>query len=104
MRPNPSGTSFPSANQARKIPRVRSRPSAQLGATSAKGQGERSLARQPHTLITDLAESGAGDQTIMDIAGQVSKQMLRHYSHIRMEAKRNALEAIVKPESKLQFS
>jgi integrase len=50
-----------------------------------------------HTLITDLAESGAGDQTIMDIAGHVSKQMLRHYSHIRMEAKRNALEAIVKP-------
>jgi integrase len=48
-----------------------------------------------HTLITDLAESGAGDQTIMDIAGHVSKQMLKHYSHIRMQAKRNALEAIV---------
>ena len=40
-----------------------------------------------HTLITDLAESGAGDQTIMDIAGHVSKQMLKHYSHIRMQAK-----------------
>jgi len=57
-----------------------------------------------HTLITDLAESGAGDQTIMDIAGHVSKQMLKHYSHIRMEAKRTALEAIVKkkmsPEAK----
>ena len=49
-----------------------------------------------HTLITDLAESGAGDQTIMDIAGHVSKQMLKHYSHIRMEAKRHALESIVK--------
>jgi len=48
-----------------------------------------------HTLITDLAESGAGDQTIMDIAGHVSKQMLKHYSHIRMEAKRRALESIV---------
>jgi integrase len=48
-----------------------------------------------HTLITDLAESGAGDQTIMDIAGHVSKRMLTHYSHIRMEAKRDALEAIV---------
>jgi integrase len=48
-----------------------------------------------HTLITELAESGAGDQTIMDIAGHVSKQMLKHYSHIRMEAKRTALEAIV---------
>ena len=49
-----------------------------------------------HTLITELAESGAGDQTIMDIAGHVSRQMLARYSHIRMDAKRKALEAIVK--------
>ena len=48
-----------------------------------------------HTLITDLAESGAGDETIRDIAGHVSKHMLKHYSHIRMEAKRHALEAII---------
>jgi integrase len=47
-----------------------------------------------HTLITELAESGAGDQTIMDIAGHVSRQMLARYSHIRMEAKRKALEAV----------
>jgi integrase len=53
-----------------------------------------------HTLVTELAESGAGDQTIMDIAGHVSRQMLARYSHIRMEAKRKALEFIVsKPES-----
>jgi len=57
-----------------------------------------------HTLITDLAESGAGDQTIMDIAGHVSKQMLKHYSHIRMEAKRVALEAIVKKPSLAEVS
>jgi integrase len=48
-----------------------------------------------HTLITDLAESGAADETIRDIAGHVSKQMLKHYSHIRMAAKRGALESIV---------
>jgi len=47
-----------------------------------------------HTLITNLAEAGAGDQTIMDIAGHVSRQTLARYSHIRMEAKRRALEAI----------
>ena len=52
-----------------------------------------------HTLVTELAESGAGDQTIMDIAGHVSKQMLKHYSHIRMEAKRTALESIVKKQT-----
>jgi hypothetical protein len=35
----------------------------------------------------------------MDIAGHVSRQMLARYSHIRMEAKRKALEGIVsKPE------
>jgi site-specific recombinase XerD len=49
-----------------------------------------------HTLITDLAESGAADETIRAIAGHVSPQMLRHYSHIRMEAKRAAVEAIVR--------
>jgi len=48
-----------------------------------------------HTLITELAETRAGDETIQDIAGHVSKQMLKHYSHIRMEAKRKALQAIV---------
>jgi integrase len=47
-----------------------------------------------HTLVTELCESGAGDQTIMDIAGHVSPQMLKRYSHIRMQAKRNALEAL----------
>jgi hypothetical protein len=28
--------------------------------------------------------------------GHVSRQMLKHYSHIRMQAKRDALESIVK--------
>jgi hypothetical protein len=55
-----------------------------------------------HTLITDLAESGAGDQTIMDIAGHVSRQMLKHYSHIRMQAKREALEAVWKTQEASQ--
>lgn len=48
-----------------------------------------------HTFITDLAESGAGDQTIMDMAGHVSRDMLKHYSHIRMKAKREAVAALV---------
>ena len=48
-----------------------------------------------HTFITGLAESGeASDQTIMDIAGHVSKRMVKHYSHIRMEAKRRAVAAL----------
>jgi integrase len=63
----------------------------------AKLQGR--LHDSRHTLITELAEGGVGDQTIMDIAGHVSKQMLKHYTHIRMQAKRDALESVVKSAS-----
>ncbi len=47
-----------------------------------------------HQAITELAESKASDQTIMGIAGHVSKKMLQHYSHVRIEAKRTALDAL----------
>jgi integrase len=47
-----------------------------------------------HQAITELAESKASDQTIMSIAGHVSKKMLQHYSHVRLEAKRDALDAL----------
>ncbi|HEY6343627.1 MAG TPA: tyrosine-type recombinase/integrase [Bryobacteraceae bacterium] len=47
-----------------------------------------------HTLVTELAESGAGDEVIMSIAGHVSRAMLSQYSHVRVEAKRRALEEI----------
>jgi integrase len=47
-----------------------------------------------HTLVTELAESGAGDEVIMSIAGHVSRTMLSRYSHVRMEAKRRALDEI----------
>jgi len=52
-----------------------------------------------HTAITKLAESLASEQTIMAIAGHVSRRMLEHYSHIRMQAKRTAVEAISQPVS-----
>jgi len=47
-----------------------------------------------HTLVTELAESGAGDEVIMSIAGHVSRAMLSRYYHVRMEAKRRALDEI----------
>jgi len=47
-----------------------------------------------HHAITELAESQASDQTVMAIAGHVSPKMLAHYSHVRMEAKRKALDAL----------
>jgi len=47
-----------------------------------------------HCAITQLAESGAADSTIMAIAGHVSRRMLERYSHVRMEAKRTAMETL----------
>lgn len=47
-----------------------------------------------HTAITNLAESQTSDTTILDIAGHVSVRMLRHYSHVRKETKRKALDAL----------
>ena len=52
------------------------------------------LAGNRHTLVTELAESGAGDEVIMSIAGHVSRAMLSRHSHVRMEAKRRALDEI----------
>jgi integrase len=47
-----------------------------------------------HCAITQLAENGTSDSTIMAIAGHVSRRMLERYSHVRMEAKRTAMEAL----------
>lgn len=48
-----------------------------------------------HHAITKLAESSeASEQTTMSIAGQVSRKMLNHYSHIRQEAKRKEVASL----------
>ncbi|MEK7750820.1 MAG: site-specific integrase, partial [Acidobacteriota bacterium] len=40
-----------------------------------------------HQAITELAEAGAPDATLMALAGHLSRRMLEHYSHVRMAAK-----------------
>jgi len=47
-----------------------------------------------HHAITELAESQASDSTVMSIAGHVSAKMLAHYSHVRLKAKRTALDGL----------
>ena len=47
-----------------------------------------------HTCITKLAEGQASEQTLMSIAGHLSRKMLEHYSHIRLQAKRRALDGL----------
>ncbi len=48
-----------------------------------------------HTFVTRLAENPAvSEQTIKAMAGHVSKQMLERYSHIRRQAKQDAIAAL----------
>jgi integrase len=56
-----------------------------------------------HTLITQLAENGHGEETIRQIVGHVSPEVLRDYLHVRMKAKREAVESIVSPSEDSQL-
>jgi integrase len=47
-----------------------------------------------HTIITEMAETGMPDHVMESISGHLSRRMLEHYSHIRMEAKRKVLEEL----------
>jgi integrase len=47
-----------------------------------------------HTVITELAEMGVADHVLESISGHLSRRMLEHYSHIRIDAKRQALNAL----------
>ncbi len=47
-----------------------------------------------HQAITELSEQGASDSTVMALAGHLSRAMMEHYSHIRMDAKRAAVEGL----------
>ena len=47
-----------------------------------------------HQAITELAEAGAPDATLMALAGHLSRGMMGHYSHARMAAKREAVDKL----------
>jgi integrase len=47
-----------------------------------------------HQAITKLLESGAPDETVRAIAGHVSHRAMSYYSHIRIEAKKTALDRL----------
>jgi integrase len=53
-----------------------------------------------HQAITKLLESGAPDETVRAIAGQVSEKAMRYYSHIRIEAKTEAVRRLEKTRHK----
>ena len=47
-----------------------------------------------HTFCTKLGEAGVSESTMLAIMGHVSSAMLRHYSHIRKQARREAIDAV----------
>jgi integrase len=47
-----------------------------------------------HQAITELAEGGATDATLMAVAGHLTREMMEHYSHVRMAAKREAVSKL----------
>jgi integrase len=47
-----------------------------------------------HTVITELAEMGVADHVLESITGHLTRRMLEHCSHIRIDAKRQALDAL----------
>jgi integrase len=47
-----------------------------------------------HTALTKMAENGTPESTMLALAGHMSRAMLERYSHIRMAAKREAVEAL----------
>jgi len=47
-----------------------------------------------HSFCTKLAEAGVPESTMLDIMGHVSTAMLRRYSHIRVQARRDAIDAL----------
>ena len=92
---------FPTFGDVRK-PNDPTRPvttikSAWEGVRTAAGVGCR-FHDLRHTAITKLAEQGVPDSTMKALAGHVHEKMLERYSHIRMAAKREAVEALALPK------
>lgn len=47
-----------------------------------------------HQAITELSEGQASDETIMSLAGHIDRRMMSHYSHVRRQAKRAAVDQL----------
>ena len=59
------------------------------------GAAEGAVARGGERIaITEMAEAGAADATIMAVAGHLDRAMMEHYSHVRMAAKRDVLSKL----------
>jgi integrase len=51
-----------------------------------------------HTAATKMAEAGVPESTMLSLMGHMSRAMMERYSHIRMVAKREAVESLSTPK------
>jgi Phage integrase family len=47
-----------------------------------------------HTVATRMAEDGVPEGTMLALLGHMSRAMLERYSHVRMAAKRTAVDCL----------
>jgi integrase len=55
-----------------------------------------------HTVVTRLLEAGEPDHVVESITGHLSRRMLEHYSHIRLAAKKAALDRLHRPRKAIK--
>lgn len=92
---------FPFSNTRRPIDPLRPLTTVKTAWESVKTESKVSCRFHDlrHTAITKLAEQGVPDSTMKALAGHVHEKMLERYSHIRMAAKREAVEALALPKA-----
>jgi len=56
-----------------------------------------------HSFCTKLAEAGVPEPVMFDIMGHVSQAMLRRYSHIRVQARQEAIAVLERRENSVQL-
>ena len=57
-----------------------------------------------HTVATKMAEAGIAESPMLAIMGHMSRAMLERYSHIRVQAKRDAVEALCSSRDRIAVS
>ena len=98
-RPTPGHYLFPFGSPAPSDP---TRPTTTLktvwGTIREAAKVECRLHDLRHTAATKMAEAGTPETTMLALMGHMSRAMLERYSHIRMAAKRTAVESLAAPK------
>jgi integrase len=98
-KPRPEHYLFPFGSPAPSDP---TRPTTTLktvwGTIREEAKVECRLHDLRHTAATKMAEAGTPETTMLALMGHMSRKMLERYSHIRMAAKRTAVESLAAPK------